>query len=127
MGEVGVIKQLRRFGACLDSQNVRGETPFMRAVGDPTSFEQGTFPLVLKELFRTVDCRDASGCTIIHHIMKSGVLSELCARSYLVAFWMRCSRMIRALFSRFSTRRIATAIPPCILPRRETPICVYLP
>ncbi len=86
MGDVDVIKQLKRFGASLDSQNVRGETPFMRAVGFTNGFEKQTFPLVLKELFSTVDRRDASGCTIIHHatVMKSGrVFSQTCARFYL--------------------------------------------
>ena len=86
MGDVDVIKQLKRFGATLDSQNVRGETPFMRAVGFTNGFEKQTFGLVLKELFSTIDRRDASGCTIIHHaaVMKSGrVCSQTCARFYL--------------------------------------------
>jgi len=86
MGDVEVIKQLKRFGATLASQNVRGETPFMRAVNFTNCFEKQTFPQVLKELFPTVDARDSSGCTVIHHaaIMKSGrVTSQKCARYYL--------------------------------------------
>ncbi|KAH8896487.1 apses-domain-containing protein [Thozetella sp. PMI_491] len=86
MGDIDVIKQLRRFSANLDSQNNRGETPLMRAVGFTNGFEKQTFTLVLKELFPTIDRRDASGCTIIHHaaIMKSGrVFSQSCARYYL--------------------------------------------
>ena len=86
MGDVEVIKQLKRFGANLASQNVRGETPFMRSVNFTNCYEKQTFPMVLKELFGTVDARDASGCTVIHHatVMKSGrVTSHSCSRYYL--------------------------------------------
>ncbi|CAK7212676.1 Transcription factor mbp1 (MBF subunit p120) [Sporothrix curviconia] len=86
MGDVEVVKQLKRFGANLAVQNERGETPFMRAVSFTNCFEKQTFPAVLKELFETVDARDNGGCTIIHHaaIMKSGrVTSQSCARYYL--------------------------------------------
>lgn len=86
MGDVEVIKQLKRFGADLASQNVRGETPFMRSVNFTNCYEKQTFPMVLKELFSTVDARDALGCTVIHHatVMKSGrVTSHSCSRYYL--------------------------------------------
>ncbi|EFW99661.1 hypothetical protein CMQ_5472 [Grosmannia clavigera kw1407] len=86
MGDVEVIKQLKRFGASLGVQNERGETPFMRAVSFTNCFEKQTFPAIIKELFETVDARDKAGCTIIHHaaIMKSGrVTSQSCARYYL--------------------------------------------
>jgi ankyrin repeat protein len=86
MGDVEVIKQLKRFGANLASQNVRGETPFMRSVNFTNCYEKQTFPMVLKELFSTIDARDASGCTVIHHaaVMKSGrVTSHTCSRYYL--------------------------------------------
>lgn len=86
MGDVDIIKQLKRFGANLASQNVRGETPFMRAVNFTNCYEKQTFPLVMKELFSTLDARDASGCTAIHHaaVMKSGrVVSHSCSRYYL--------------------------------------------
>lgn len=86
MGDVDVIKQLKRFGAALNSQNIRGETPFMRAVHFTNCFEKQTFSAVIKELFDTVDARDNQGCTVIHHaaIMKSGrVTSHTCSRYYL--------------------------------------------
>ncbi|KAK4039906.1 hypothetical protein C8A01DRAFT_16187 [Parachaetomium inaequale] len=86
MGDVEVIKQLKRFGANLASQNIRGETPFMRSVNFTNCYEKQTFPMVLKELFGTVDARDGSGCTVIHHaaVMKSGrVTSHSCSRYYL--------------------------------------------
>jgi ankyrin repeat protein len=86
MGDVEVIKQLKRFGASLAPQNIRGETPLMRSVNFTNCFEKETFPLVMKELFSTVDTRDALGCTVIHHaaVMKSGrVTSHSCSRYYL--------------------------------------------
>lgn len=86
MGDVEVVKQLKRFGAGLGVQNERGETPFMRAVSFTNCYEKQTFPAIIKELFETVDARDSAGCTIIHHaaIMKSGrVTSQSCARYYL--------------------------------------------
>ncbi len=86
MGDVEVIKQLKRFGANLAAQNCRGETPFMRSVNFTNCYEKQTFPAVMKELFDTVDARDESGCTVIHHaaIMKSGrVTSHSCSRYYL--------------------------------------------
>lgn len=86
MGDVEIIKQLKRFGARLDVQNVRGETPLMRAVNFTNCYEKQTFPAVMKELFETVDQRDLAGCTVIHHaaIMKSGrVSSPSCSRYYL--------------------------------------------
>ncbi|KAK3681330.1 hypothetical protein B0T22DRAFT_387985 [Podospora appendiculata] len=86
MGDVDVIRQLKRFHANLASQNIRGETPFMRAVAFTNCYEKQTFPLVMKELCTTVDARDASGCTVIHHaaVMKNGrVTSHSCSRYYL--------------------------------------------
>ncbi|GAP84703.2 putative ank-repeat protein mbp1 [Rosellinia necatrix] len=86
MGDVDVIKQLKRFGATLGAQNCRGETPFMRSVNFTNCYEKQTFPAVMKELFDTIGIRDESGCTVIHHaaIMKSGrVQSQSCSRYYL--------------------------------------------
>jgi ankyrin repeat protein len=86
MGDVEVIKQLKRFNANLASQNIRGETPFMRSVNFTNCYEKQSFPMVMKELFSTVDARDSSGCTVIHHaaVMKSGrVTSHSCSRYYL--------------------------------------------
>lgn len=86
MGDIAVIKQLKQFGASLAVQNVRGETPLMRAVNFTNCYEKQTFPAVVKELFDTVEARDHSGCTVIHHaaVMKSGrVTSHSCSRYYL--------------------------------------------
>ncbi|KAI0402578.1 ANK-repeat protein MBP1 [Xylaria palmicola] len=86
MGDVDVIKQLKRFGASLGAQNCRGETPFMRSVNFTNCYEKRTFAAVMRELFETIGMRDDTGCTVIHHaaIMKSGrVQSQSCSRYYL--------------------------------------------
>jgi transcription factor MBP1 len=86
MGDIDVIKQLKRFGANLSALNTRGETPFMRAVNFTNCYEKQTFPEVMKELFSTVDARDSAGYTVLHHAitMKSGrVTSHSCSRYYL--------------------------------------------
>ncbi|GAO18874.1 hypothetical protein UVI_02045920 [Ustilaginoidea virens] len=86
MGDVDVIKQLKRFHANISVKNIRGETPFMRSVNFTNCYEKQSFPAVLKELFDTVDARDNSGCTVIHHaaVMKNGrVFSPSCSRYYL--------------------------------------------
>ncbi|RDA87783.1 hypothetical protein CP532_2477 [Ophiocordyceps camponoti-leonardi (nom. inval.)] len=86
MGDVDVIKQLRRFNANVAVKNVRGETPLMRSVNFTNCYEKQTFPAVIKELFETVEARDNSGCTVIHHaaVMKNGrVFSPSCSRYYL--------------------------------------------
>ncbi|OTA54764.1 ANK-repeat protein MBP1 [Hypoxylon sp. EC38] len=86
MGDVEVIRQLKRFNANLGVQNIKGETPFMRSVNFTNCYEKQTFPAVMKELWDTVDARDDSGCTVIHHaaIMKSGrITSTSCCRYYL--------------------------------------------
>ncbi|KAJ4863284.1 ankyrin repeats (3 copies) domain-containing protein [Trichoderma breve] len=86
MGDVDVIKQLKRFNADVAVRNIRGETPFMRSVNFTNCYDKQTFPSVMKELFETVDVRDSQGCTVIHHaaIMKNGrVYSPSCSRYYL--------------------------------------------
>ncbi|OAA39395.1 ANK-repeat protein MBP1 [Metarhizium rileyi] len=86
MGDVDVIKQLKRFHSHVAVKNIRGETPFMRSVNFTNCYEKQTFPAVLKELFETIDSRDNSGCTVIHHaaVMKNGrVFSPSCSRYYL--------------------------------------------
>lgn len=86
MGDVDVIKQLKRFNSNIAVKNMRGETPFMRSVNFTNCYEKQTFPAVLKELFDTVDSRDNAGCTVVHHaaVMKNGrVFSPSCSRYYL--------------------------------------------
>ncbi|OAA50886.1 Transcription regulator HTH, APSES-type DNA-binding domain protein [Beauveria brongniartii RCEF 3172] len=86
MGDVDVVRQLKKFNAGIAVKNVRGETPFMRSVNFTNCYEKQTFPAVMKELLDTVEARDNSGCTVIHHaaVMKNGrVFSPSCSRYYL--------------------------------------------
>ncbi|KAL2204221.1 apses-domain-containing protein [Sarocladium strictum] len=86
MGDVDVIKQLKRFNASSSVQNKRGETPLMRSLHFTNCYEKQTFPVIMKELFDTVDARDSTGCTVIHHaaVMKNGrAYSPSCSRYYL--------------------------------------------
>ncbi|KAK2595448.1 Transcription factor mbp1 [Conoideocrella luteorostrata] len=86
MGDVDVIKQLKRFNANISVKNIRGETPFMRSVNFTNCYEKQSFPAVMKELFDTVNAIDNFGCTVIHHaaVMKNGrVFSPSCSRYYL--------------------------------------------
>jgi transcription factor MBP1 len=86
MGDIDVIKQLKRFQASVDVKNIRGETPLMRSVNFTNCYEKQSFPAVMKELFDTVAARDNAGCTAIHHaaVMKNGrVFSPSCSRYYL--------------------------------------------
>ncbi|CZR43467.1 putative MBP1-transcription factor, subunit of the MBF factor [Fusarium proliferatum ET1] len=86
MGDVDVVKQLKRFNASSTVRNIRGETPFMHSVNFTNCYEKQSFPVVMKELFETFDARDNMGCTVIHHaaVMKNGrVFNSSCSRYYL--------------------------------------------
>ncbi|KAF5016880.1 hypothetical protein F66182_11299 [Fusarium sp. NRRL 66182] len=86
MGDVDVVKQLKRFNASPTVKNIRGETPFMHSVNFTNCYEKQSFPVVMKELFETFDARDNMGCTVIHHaaVMKNGrVFNSSCSRYYL--------------------------------------------
>lgn len=87
MGDVDVIKQLKRFNANVTARNIRGETPFMRSLNFTNCFDKQTFAAVMKELFETIDARDNQGCTAIHHaavMMKNERLNgHTCSRYYL--------------------------------------------
>lgn len=86
MGDMDVVKQLKRFNSASGVKNIRGETPFMHSVNFTNCYEKQTFPVVMKELFETFDARDNMGCTVIHHaaVMKNGrVFNSSCSRYYL--------------------------------------------
>lgn len=86
MGDLDVIKQLKRFNADAGMRNIRGETPLMRSVNFTNCYEKHTFPDVFKQLMDTWDLRDVSGCTVIHHaaIMKNSKhIVGSCSRYYL--------------------------------------------
>jgi transcription factor MBP1 len=86
MGDVEVIKQLKRFNANAASRSVRGETPLMRAVKFTNCYEKDTFLQVFKELADTIDVQDNLGWTVLHHAaaMRGGSTSgQSCSRYYL--------------------------------------------
>ncbi|PHH82129.1 hypothetical protein CDD82_6887 [Ophiocordyceps australis] len=84
MGDIDVIRQLKRLNASATVRNVRGETPLMRAVNFTNCFEKQTFPIVFKEFFDTYECRDNTGQTVLHHaaLMRSGRLDGPASSEY---------------------------------------------
>ncbi|TAQ83338.1 hypothetical protein B7494_g8339 [Chlorociboria aeruginascens] len=85
MGDVDIMKQLKRFGANLLAQNVRGETPLMRAVLFTNCMDKQTMPAVVKELISTMDAVDLCQATALHHavMMTFSKGKHQCVRYYL--------------------------------------------
>ncbi|KAH8599202.1 hypothetical protein B0O99DRAFT_504969 [Bisporella sp. PMI_857] len=85
MGDVEVMKQLKRFGANLHSENARGETPLMRAVLFTNCMDKQTMPAVVSQLINTVDKADHCNATAIHHAaaITSSRNKHQCSRYYL--------------------------------------------
>lgn len=85
MGDVEIMRELRKFGANLAAQNIRGETPLMRAVLFTNCKDKGSMPIVVKELMGTVGRVDFCKATVLHHTAAVTVSSSKhkCARYYL--------------------------------------------
>ncbi|KAG0652618.1 Cell division cycle-related res1 sct1 [Hyphodiscus hymeniophilus] len=85
MGDIEIMKQLKRFGATLDIPNVRGETPLMRTVLFTNCLDKQSMPAVLKELISTVPCQDYCGSNVLHHTAAVTKVRHKhhCARYYL--------------------------------------------
>lgn len=85
MGDIEVMKQLKRFGANLACRNVRGETPLMRAVLFTNCQDKQTMPRVVQELLPTIDSVDYCNSTAIHHAAAVTTTRSRhhCARYYL--------------------------------------------
>lgn len=85
MGDVEVMKQLKRFGGDIAARNDRGETPLIRAVLFTNCLDKQTMPAVVKELFETIDHIDNYGSTAIHHAANITMShhKNQCARYYL--------------------------------------------
>ena len=85
MGDVEVMKQLKRFGGDIAARNDRGETPLIRAVLFTNCLDKQTMPAVVKELFATIDHIDNYGSTAIHHAANITMShhKNQCARYYL--------------------------------------------
>lgn len=85
MGDIEIMRELRKFGANLAVQNIRGETPLMRAVLFTNCKDKQSMPVVVKELMNTVACVDFCQATVLHHTAAVTVSSgkHKCARYYL--------------------------------------------
>jgi transcription factor MBP1 len=85
MGDIEVMKQLKRFGATLAARNVRGETPLMRAVLFTNCQDKQSMPKVVQEMIGTIDAVDYCNATAIHHAaaMTASRSKHQCARYYL--------------------------------------------
>lgn len=86
MGDVNVVKELKRFGAGLRVQNIKGETPFMRSAIFTNCYDKQTFPAVMKEMWDTIDAIDNFGYTVLHHAttIKAGRGPTLSAGRYYI-------------------------------------------
>ena len=85
MGDIEIMKQLKRFGATLNHPNVKGETPLMRSVLFTNCLDKQSMPGVVKELITTIDAVDYCGSTALHHATATTALRQKhhCARYYL--------------------------------------------
>lgn len=85
MGDIEVMKELRRFGADVGARNGKGETPLMRTVVFTNCKDKDALPRVLQELFGTISYTDNSGQTALHHAAQMNISrsKHSCARYYL--------------------------------------------
>lgn len=85
MGDVEIMKELRRFNANPTAQNIRGETPLMRCVLFTNCQDKQTMPAVVKDLIDTIDCVDFCQATALHHAAAMTISRQKhqCARYYL--------------------------------------------
>lgn len=85
MGDIEVMRELRKFGANLTANNIRGETPLMRSVLFTNCQDKQTMPAVVKELISTIDCVDYCHSTALHHAaaVTASKTKLHCARYYI--------------------------------------------
>lgn len=85
MGDIEVMRELRKFGANMTANNIRGETPLMRSVLFTNCQDKLTMPAVVKELITTIDCVDHCHSTALHHAAAVTVSKTKlhCARYYI--------------------------------------------
>jgi transcription factor MBP1 len=85
MGDVEVMKQLKRFDGSLASRNCRNETPLMRAVMFTNCQDKSTMPQVVHQLIETIDKVDHCNSTAIHHAAAicASRNKHKCSRYYL--------------------------------------------
>lgn len=68
MGDIETIRMFMARGARIDSVNVRGETPLIRAVIFTNNHEKETMSKLVDILQDTVMDRDRYGATVLHHV-----------------------------------------------------------
>ncbi|KAF3760443.1 apses-domain-containing protein [Cryphonectria parasitica EP155] len=73
MGDIDGVRHMKRFGPSLTARNMRGVTPLMHAVNFTNAFDKQTFPAIMDELLETIDARDLSGRTVLHHAVSHAV------------------------------------------------------
>lgn len=73
MGDIEGVRHMKRFGPVLAARNMRGETPLMHAVNFTNAFDKQTFPAIMDELLETVEARDLSNRTVLHHAVSHAV------------------------------------------------------
>ncbi|ESZ98233.1 hypothetical protein SBOR_1409 [Sclerotinia borealis F-4128] len=85
IGDVDILKQLKRFGANLVCRNSRQETPLIRSVLFTNSYDKQNFPLIVKELINTAHEVDSCGATVLHHAAATTNMKQKfrCAQYYL--------------------------------------------
>ncbi|KAF7874357.1 hypothetical protein EAF04_003029 [Stromatinia cepivora] len=85
IGDLDILKQLKRFGANLVCRNNRQETPLIRSVLFTNSYDKQNFPLIVKELINTAHEIDSCGATVLHHAAATTNMKQKfrCAQYYL--------------------------------------------
>lgn len=84
MGDIEVIRQLKKFNGNIFAQNKRGETPLMRAVMFTNCKDKQTMPQVVKELINSIEAVDKFESNILHHAASTTqVTKQKTARYYL--------------------------------------------
>ncbi|KAA8564885.1 hypothetical protein MFRU_008g02710 [Monilinia fructicola] len=85
IGDLDILKQLKRFGANLVCRNSRQETPLIRSVLFTNSYDKQNFPLIVRELIHTAHEVDSCGATVLHHAAATTNMKQKfrCAQYYL--------------------------------------------
>lgn len=85
MGDIDLIKQVKRFNADLSARNIRGETPLIRSVMFTNCQDKQTFPKVVQELISTVKEVDYCQSSVLHHAAATcnSRMKHSCIRYYL--------------------------------------------
>jgi transcription factor MBP1 len=73
MGDIEVVKELRKFGADIAAQNYLGETPLMCCVKYINCRARQSMPAVVKELIDTIDCVDFCWSTVLHRAATANI------------------------------------------------------